>query len=327
VLDGSLIPPAIAERTPFLTMPVLALLAGLVLGWIARGRQMSTLAVALTGLAGPAVLTVAYLIAGPGSATGLSLTPYWAAMTASGAGVLGSVLAAILRGAPEGKPAEQPGKPGDAPSGSTPEPTAGRPPLPQRKNVPTKSAIAAVAAAAAKRPDAQLRPSDTGVFAAPDRPHPLADLANSTPANAATSPFTTGTGTPFGQAAPVNQPSAGTVYPASQPSPEAAEPRFSGQQNRSSGPVASLRRGWRTRRPDPEPTPAAPTPAAPTPSFDGFAAAQPGPRTGIDTAEHPRATAPTQRTPLVPDAIIPPAAPKTGRDSEYVNWVNGLGSN
>ncbi|MEU4421192.1 hypothetical protein AB0F81_11230, partial [Actinoplanes sp. NPDC024001] len=101
-----------------------------------------------------------------------------------------------------------------------------------------------------------------------------------------------------------------------------AEPRFSGQQNPAGGAAASMRRGWRTRRTAPEPAP-----AAPAPSFDGFAAAQPGPRTGIDTAEHPRIVTQPQRAPLVPDSIHPPAAPKTGRDSEYVNWVNGLGSN
>lgn len=333
VLDGSLIPAAVAERTPFLTMPVLALLSGLVLGWIARGRNMSTLAVALTGLAGPALLTGAYLIAGPGSSTDISFSPYWAAMIASGAGVLGSVLAAIMRGAPSATPAEEPGKPGDTPPDSAPEPSAGRSPLPQR-NAPSQSAIAAVAAAAAKRPDAQLRPSDTGVFTLPDRPHPLADLANNTPANAAGSPFTAGTGTPFGHsgtASPNFQGAAASPAFQAAPSPSAQppsssaspEPRFSGQQSRSGGPVASLRRGWRTRRPAPEPTPAAPAAPAPTPSFDGFAAAQPAPRTGIDTAEHPRINAPAQRAPLQPDAILPPP----GKDSEYVNWVNGLGSN
>ena len=57
-----------------------------------------TLTIALAGLPGPALLTLAYLIAGPGSgAARYQLVPYWAAMTATGAGVLGSVLAAVVR--------------------------------------------------------------------------------------------------------------------------------------------------------------------------------------------------------------------------------------
>ncbi|MEV6299318.1 hypothetical protein AB0M02_07940 [Actinoplanes sp. NPDC051861] len=292
VLGGSLIPEAVADRTPFLTMPVLALLAGLILGWVARGRRKSTLAVALTGLAGPALLTVAYLIAGPGQdGAGFAFSPYWAAMIASGAGVLGSVLAAIVRGAPESSPAEELGRPGGSPSNSSAppssEPSTGNASLPQR-HAPSQSAIAAVAAAAAQRPEAQLRPSDTGVFSVAERPHPLADLANNVPANAVGSPFSSGTGTPFTQ------------------QPE--EPRFSGQQA-PAAPAPNPRRGWRTRRSAPE------NPPAPAPSFNGFAAPQPAPRTGVDTA-------PAQRTPLTPDSILPPE----GRDSEYVSWVNRLGN-
>ncbi|MDI6098520.1 hypothetical protein QLQ12_07875 [Actinoplanes sp. NEAU-A12] len=211
VLEGDLIPAAVIERTQFATMPTIAMIAGLIIGWIARGRKLPTLTVALSGLAGPALLTVAYLIAGPGSSAGFHLSPYWAAMTASGAGVLGSVLAAIARGAPE-----PPGEPG-APAGETPTDTESesadpdRPTLP-RRDAPVQSAIAQAAAAAAQRPEPQMRPSDTGVFAVAvaDRPHPPHDLtAAATPGGspaggspAGGSPFTAGTGTPFGQAAP-----------------------------------------------------------------------------------------------------------------------------
>jgi hypothetical protein len=341
VLEGSLIPASVVKHTPFVTMPVLALLAGLVLGWVARGRRKSTLAVALTGLAGPALLTVAYLIAGPAQgATGFDLSPYWAAMVASGAGVFGSVLAAIVRGAPAANPAETSGHSGDSPSGSSPEPATDHPPLPQR-HAPSKSAIAAVAAAAAQRP------------------HPLADLAGNTPANAAGSPFSSGTGTPFaqpahssgasfgqaapapgapfGQAAPAPgapfaqaAPAPGAPFAQAAPAPgapfgqPAAEPRFSGQQAPSGGPAPSKRRGWRTRRAAPENPPADGPP--PTPSFNGFAAAQPGPRTGIDTAEHPKIGTPARPEPLTPDAILPPDGNRRSpKDSEYVDWVNGLG--
>jgi hypothetical protein len=327
VLEGSIIPAAVTEHTPFVTMPVIALIAGLVVGWIARGRRMPTLAVALSGLAGPALLTVAYLIAGPGTAAGFALDPYWAAMTASGAGVLGSVLATIVRGAPEtgrtpepeapttGSPADAKPEPGAA---AAPATASGRATLP-RRDVPVQSAIAQAAAVAARRPDNELRPSDTGVIAVAvaDRPHPLQDLAAATPQ------------APAFHNAPV-------PAPATVPIPD--EPRFSGQQQ----PVKTgggLRRGWRTRKSAaPAPSPAL---TGDTGSFNGFAAAQPGPRTGIDTAEHPRVNArapltpePTpisaplpQPTPIAPPPTAPPAqGQRPAREDDYVNWVNGLGN-
>ena len=346
VLEGRLIPAAVAEHTPFVTMPLLALLSGLVLGWIARGRHKSTAAVALTGLAGPALLTMAYLVAGPGAEAGFRLSPYWAAMTASGAGVLGSVLAAILRGAPsrastsapttgttedEPKPAPAPrhasaAAPSPAPTAAAHAPTpSGTAPsrgpaaLP-RRDAPSQSAIAA-AAVAAQRPEEQLRPSDTGVVHAGDRPHPLADLADRTPANAVASPFTSGSGTPFGQPAHHGQ-AHGLISPA----PAAPSgPRFSGQQpDQAVAPAAASRRGWRTRKQ--QPTEGAPPQAAPAPGnapFDGFATTQPAPRTGIDTAELPRVAGAPGRPPARPGAPTQPGSPQ---ESEYVNWVNGLGS-
>jgi hypothetical protein len=322
VLEGDLIPASVVEHTQFVTMPVIALLAGLIVGWVARGRKKPTLAVALSGLAGPALLTVAYLIAGPGATAGFELNPYWAAMTATGAGVLGSVLATISRGGtPETAPAAEPeapttGSPADAqPEPPAPATASGRATLP-RRDVPVQSAIAQAAAVAARRPENELRPSDTGVFAVAvaDRPHPLQDLAAAA--------------TPPAPAVPNTPPQA------------PVEPRFSGQQQAPK--TGGLRRGWRTRKSAPEPQPAAPSPAltGDTGSFNGFAAAQPGPRTGIDTAEHPRISS---RAPLTPEPTPisaplpqptpiapPPTAPaaqnqRPAREDEYVNWVNGLG--
>ncbi|BBH66041.1 hypothetical protein ACTI_27260 [Actinoplanes sp. OR16] len=363
VLGGSLIPASLTDLTEFLTMPVLAVFSGLILGWVARGRRLSTAAVALTGLAGPALLTAAYLIAGPGSDTGFALSPYWAAMIASGAGVLGSVLAVIVRGAPASASAPASAAGSDTPSRSdTPArsdafagPGADASPLPRRDAVPAGPAIAAVAAAAAQRPDHQLRPSDTGVIPAQDRPHPLADLANQAPANMPNSPFTSGTGSPFGQTPQTGAPQAAAhqatpqqaahpqaAHPQFASQPTAANPtiapyppagppqqpgrfspgqqqepapRFSGQQEAASG----QRRGWRSRRSAPENPP-----ASPAASFDGFATGTPAPRTGIDTAEHPGVAA---RPPVVePTSISGPPPQRGGRqESEYVDWVNGLG--
>jgi hypothetical protein len=98
VFDAGFLAPAVTQRTALFTMPALALLIGAALGWAARRREMPTLTIALAGLAGPAVLTLSYLIAGPGSGSErYQVVPYWAAMTATGAGVLGSVLAAVIR--------------------------------------------------------------------------------------------------------------------------------------------------------------------------------------------------------------------------------------
>ena len=405
VLDGDLIPAAVAEHTPFVTMPAVALVIGLIVGWIARGRSMPVLTVAFSGLAGPALLTVAYLIAGPGSAPGFHLDPYWAAMTASGAGVLGSVLAAIVRGTsdPGGKPgapapealgddsrpaahtpagipasagtgapaAGNPASPGDdssegtatspgspassgaaAPAGTyasagafaaggsnaprgafasggssgtlaDAKPAAGRSALP-RRDAPVQSAIAQAAAAAAQRPEHQLRPSDTGVFTvAAGRPHPLQDLA--TPA--AGSPFAAGTGSPFGQTAPPAP--APAVHGHAPAPPPAQDPgRFPGQQTKSAG--GGLRRGWRTRKSTPEP-PATPPSPADTGSFNGFTAPQPGPRIGIDTAEHPRVAgrAPLSPEPTPVSAPLPhpqPIAPQPIAPQPIAPRVHGPGA-
>src|SRR5689334_21332751 len=132
-------------------MPALALVTGAILGYAARRRQLPLLTIALAGLPGPALLTLAYLIAGPGSgADHYQVVPYWAAMTATGAGVLGSVLAAVLRRA---------SGPDDESDVDRDSPTADRPPLPER------SAQTAVAPAAES--DSPLRASDAAAFGAP----------------------------------------------------------------------------------------------------------------------------------------------------------------
>ena len=98
VFDAGFLAPSVTQRMALFTMPAVALILGAALGWAARRREMPTLTIALAGLPGAALLTLSYLIAGPGSGIGrYQVVPYWAAMTATGAGVLGSVLAAVLR--------------------------------------------------------------------------------------------------------------------------------------------------------------------------------------------------------------------------------------
>jgi hypothetical protein len=133
VFDAGFLSPAVTQRTALATMPALALLIGAALGWIARRRELPILTIALAGLPGAALLTIAYLIAGPGSGDDrYQVVPYWAAMTATGAGVLGSVLAAVLRRGPG---------PDDEDDDSPDE----KPALPKRTGRPG-SAIAAAAA-------------------------------------------------------------------------------------------------------------------------------------------------------------------------------------
>jgi hypothetical protein len=167
VFDAGFLSPAVTQRTALATMPALALLIGAALGWIARRRELPTLTIALAGLPGPALLTIAYLVAGPGSGDDrYQVVPYWAAMTATGAGVLGSVLAAVLRRGP-GPDDEDEDSPDDAL------------PLPKRTGKPD-SAIAAAAAPPVSPagpfasptgdPSTPPRPADTSVFDAPPAP-------------------------------------------------------------------------------------------------------------------------------------------------------------
>jgi hypothetical protein len=174
VFDAGYLSAPVTQRTALFTMPALALVAGAVIGWLARRRDLPTLTIALAGLPGPALLTAAYLIAGPDAGQDrYEVVPYWAAMTAAGAGVLGSVLAAVLRRGPAG--VDPPAGSTDGSSGdlATFEPTPDRPALP-RRDAQLESAIAQAATAAqhpaaqhpaAQHPADQLRPSDTAVFA------------------------------------------------------------------------------------------------------------------------------------------------------------------
>jgi hypothetical protein len=161
VFDAGFLSPGVTQRTALFTMPALALIAGALLGWAARRQGRPTLTVALAGLPGPALLTVAYLIAGPGSgADRYQVVPYWAAMTATGAGVLGSVLAAVLR---RGVPDDPADESGDAPAEE-------RLPLPRRTGQ-TESAIAR-ASAPPPEPDGGPGLTSTGVLDPIDGPGP-----------------------------------------------------------------------------------------------------------------------------------------------------------
>ncbi|HEV8176025.1 MAG TPA: hypothetical protein VGP91_20470, partial [Actinoplanes sp.] len=144
VFDAGYLSPATTQRTALFTMPALALLTGALVGWTARRRGCSTLTIALAGLPGPALLTLAYLIAGPGSGTErYQVVPYWAAMTATGAGVLGSVLAAVVRRGEGGDDGDDTDDGGD--DGVGDDPKADRPRFERRPGQPDSEVTTATA--------------------------------------------------------------------------------------------------------------------------------------------------------------------------------------
>jgi hypothetical protein len=112
VLDPSWLGAGTAQRLAVVTMPALALVTGALAGALARSRGLPRPAVASCGVGGPALLALAYLVAGPGgSSDGYQAAPYWGALIAVVAGGLGSVLAAIARWPLTSAGTPEPGEP------------------------------------------------------------------------------------------------------------------------------------------------------------------------------------------------------------------------
>ncbi|WP_305786150.1 hypothetical protein [Symbioplanes lichenis] len=215
VLDLAALP---TDRTALATMPALALLIGLTLGILARRRGLSMLTIALAGLPGPALLTVAYLIAGPGSgADHYQMTPYWAAMTATGAGVLGSVLAAVLRRPPADEEDPQPATATtpstEAPAGGASSPSAGTSSSSAGVSAPSASSAGGPAPTGPASSGPQAAPAPSGSPAVAPTP---SGRPTSTPSGRPTSsPSGQPAGAPSGR--PASSPSAGPVPSPSDP--------------------------------------------------------------------------------------------------------------
>ena len=195
VVDAAFLPASVTQRTALATMPALALLIGVTLGWLARRRELPTLTIALAGLPGAALLTLAYLIAGPGAgADRYQVVPYWAAMTAAGAGVLGSVLVAVLRRTSGPDDADDADDDEDMDDDGYGERDAAAPPLPlPQRTDRKKSAIAA--AGTSHSADAPARPTGAAATAAAPasgRPggagRPTAGAGNDRPGGGTTGP-------------------------------------------------------------------------------------------------------------------------------------------
>lgn len=98
VFDPAWLAAGSGQRLAVVTMPALALVAGALTGGLARWRGYPRHVVATCGAAGAGTLGLAYLIAGPGTdADRYQAAPYWGALAAIVAGLLGSVLAATVR--------------------------------------------------------------------------------------------------------------------------------------------------------------------------------------------------------------------------------------
>jgi hypothetical protein len=313
VFDAGFLSPAVTQRTALATMPALALVIGAILGWTARRRELPTLTIALAGLPGPALLTIAYLVAGPGAGDDrYQVVPYWAAMTATGAGVLGSVLAAVLRRGPVT----------DDEDGDGEEPQ--KPPLPRRTNQP-ESAIAAAgggvpddgpasvsagpAGSVGSAGDRAVRPVDTGVIDLPprdraksDSPVPTTGFARTDgPASADSLGWEDSIGRPAG---PASQHSSGTAGLGGPP-PAPAKPEKPRRRSRRSS-VADAFIG-RTGE-----FPAAGGPATSNPTASG-----PANRPGAATESSASRTGRPDDGPAGRDTGYPPARPGTATSIDH----------
>ena len=96
VLDLPSLSDASTRALALIGIPALMLLSSAVIAALARWQdEHPPLAVALCGAGGPGLLAFAYLLAGPGDAREQA-APYWGAIIGLAAGVLGSVLLAVL---------------------------------------------------------------------------------------------------------------------------------------------------------------------------------------------------------------------------------------
>ncbi|MGN9906179.1 hypothetical protein ACTMTJ_01375 [Phytohabitans sp. LJ34] len=98
VLDLASFSTGAAQSSAVVTMPLLALALGAATAGLGRWLGRPPVTIAASGIIGPAMLCLAYLVAGPGSDTDkFQAAPYWGALVAVGAGTLGSVLATVAR--------------------------------------------------------------------------------------------------------------------------------------------------------------------------------------------------------------------------------------
>jgi hypothetical protein len=344
VLDAGYLSPGLTQRAALFTMPALALVAGAILGYAARRRELPLLTIALAGLPGPALLTLSYLIAGPGAgADRYQVVPYWAAMTATGAGVLGSVLAAVIRRTPDDADDLDP-DPGRRPEEREPadrgrgddEPTAALG-LGRHSGADDDEPTAALGLGRQSGPDAgeptaPIHPRPRRAEGEiPDQPRPV---DGPRPADAPPRPARRGRAPR--KAAPPPEPTERSAPDGprhSEDSPTGELPAFDAFAGATSGPKRG-RRGASSRSAQPggaapalpEVPPQAPRPQRRPVNMD----ATPGRLTGAPLVPEPEAiSAPlAQPEPSSPPLSVVPAPEKKSKrqvkDDDYVDWVSKL---
>ncbi|MDG4763709.1 hypothetical protein O7632_06240 [Solwaraspora sp. WMMD406] len=293
-----------AGRQAMVLLPVLALLIAVAVSALARWLAQPVFAGAVAGMAGPAVLAAAYLVAG-GQGARYQSDPYWAALLAVAVGAVGSIATTAFRwplwtmknSSDQATPVQAPTQltadvPARTPSNTAPGGSE-RPPVHDEtgtENVETVDATADAAATTA-----------TTATTAATVDSAITAITAATPATVSR------------PAAPApEQAHPGSLPP---PKPVSIAPRVTPVPVDTSGPS-----GTPVTPPRPAPEPAetgrrstpAPAPAGGTPQSTG----DPSPTTA-GKVQRPRPWRTRLRKPTEP-------APLTEDDAEHVEWVSEL---
>ncbi|ROO51839.1 hypothetical protein EDC02_6727 [Micromonospora sp. Llam0] len=301
----------------FVLLPALALALGAAVSGLARWRAMPTVATAVSGMVGPAVLDAAYLVAGAGRAGPYQDDPYWAALLAVAAGAVGSIAVAAVRrpgrraSTAAGKPVRPTGTPVPVPATGTPVPTVGATVGPANGSSESHESAAEIAlsekisadSASAEQvspgPAAPARPAPDPMASRPPAPEP--------PEPSLTSPEPVRPGPTAAPPVPV----AAQSHPGDRPppTPAAVIPRVDPTPIATDGPPTPTPTPVTGGIDRPAPQPVAPPPVAPQPVA--------APPTAPAAGRIPRPRFLRQRRPAPPSAL-------TDEDAEHVDWVSEL---
>jgi|GEM_PF-1890388 len=326
VLEPVALDPGDSGWQLFVLLPALALVLGAAVSGLARWRAAPTVATAVSGMAGPAVLDAAYLAAGAGRAGPYQDDPYWAALLAVAAGVVGSITVAAVR-RPGRRASTATGTPAPVPASGTPVPAVGATVGPADSSSESRESVVEIALSEKIPADsASVGRVSPGPAAppVPDPPtpgRPTPDLLASYPP-AADPPTPSLTSPDPVRSGPVRSGPVRSGPTAASPVPVAAQSHPGDRPPPTPAAVT----------PRVDPTPIAPDgPPTPTPVTDGVDRPTPRPVAPPPVAPQPVAAPPAapaagwiprprfmrQRRPAPPPAL-------TDEDAEHVDWVSEL---
>ncbi|MFV2083317.1 hypothetical protein [Micromonospora sp. LOL_021] len=295
----------------FVLLPAVALVLGAAVSGLTRWRAAPTVATAVSGMVGPAVLDAAYLVAGAGRAGPYQDDPYWAALLAVAAGAVGSIAVAAVR-RPGRRAGTASGTP--APASGTPAPAVGATAGPTNGSSESRESVAEIALSEKMSADsAPVGRVSTGPAAppTPDPPtlgRPAPDpLTSRPPAPKPPAPEPVRPGPTAASPVPV----AARSHPGDRPppTPAAVTPRVDPTPIATDGPPTPTPTPVAGGVDRPTPQPVAPPPVAPQP------VAAPPTAPAADRIPRPRFM--RQRRPAPPPAL-------TDEDAEHVDWVSEL---